>query len=56
MKGKVEFIMHTEKYLEIRYFDEGETKGYRCWSLPSPVINKLVKWWAEKENKKIKTR
>ncbi len=50
-KEKIEFVMHTEKYLEIRYFDEGKKKRYLCWSLPSPVVDELVRWWTEKKDK-----
>lgn len=45
---KVEFIMHTDKYVEVKLYEEHGRKRFLGWSLPTEVVEELVKWWQEK--------
>ncbi|MFB3040184.1 MAG: hypothetical protein ACE1ZS_00075 [Candidatus Poribacteria bacterium] len=50
MRKRAEFIMHTDKCVEIRQYNELGTKQFLGWSLPTEVVEELVKWWGEEGN------
>jgi hypothetical protein len=50
MSERAGFIMHTDKYVEVRQYDELGRRGFLGWSLPTEVVEELVKWWSEEGN------
>jgi len=39
-----ELILHTEKYIEVREFDNSGRYKMTGWSLPKKVVEELINW------------
>jgi len=43
----VKFNELPDGRLEICYFDDPKDSSYLSWTLPSSVVEELIKWWSE---------